>query len=168
MLATYKVFSYLIFASFLFLFHAFCARMTSSDFFIRTLLAAFLLHPQNSLYENKPNLLISKFYLPFLYSLIENESFCIILPQAKKNIRSLRLKMFELPEKDALLFKNVNCYLPCILFLSSLEWLEIPLKWEQTLSVLVCAGLFFNSGSHALEFMLKSSSMYSWYRLLIY
>lgn len=105
-LATYKVFSYLIFASFLFLFHAFHARMTSSDFFIRTLLATFLLHPQNSLYKNKPNLLISKFYLPFLYSLIENDSFCIILPQAK--IRKIFIRW---DSKCLNYLKKMLCYL---------------------------------------------------------
>lgn len=91
--------------------------------------------------------------MSFLYFLLENDSFYIILPQAKirKNIDSLRHKIFELPRKDALLFKTINFYLHCILFLSSLEWLEIPLKWEQAFSILICAGLFFNSGSPELK-----------------
>jgi len=75
--------------------------------------------------------------------------------------------MSELPGKYALLFKIMNYYLPCLSFLSSLEWLQIPLKWEQTLSVLSCGGLLFNSGSHAIRLTLKNPKMYSW-KLLIY
>lgn len=107
--------------------------------------------------------------MPFLYFLLENDSFYITFPQAKirKNIHSLRHKIFELPGKGALLFKSINFYLRCILFLSPLKWLEIALKWEQALAVLICAG-FFNSGTPAIELVSKNSNMYSWYGLLIY